>query len=80
MSLEISSWTFSFQKTAFIGDLPNIAPSGRKLYTVLHLLDDIFFFLPNSAPLRREFRDLLRKLSRLAYGLFKHRIAFRVLL
>ena len=44
MSLEISSWTFSFQKTAFIGDLPNIEPSGRKIYTVLHLLDEIFFF------------------------------------
>ena len=26
------------------GDLPNIAPSGRKIYTVLHLLDEIFFF------------------------------------
>ena len=25
-------------------DLPNIAPSGRKIYTVLHLLDEIFFF------------------------------------
>ena len=56
-------------------------------YLILHLLDGKFtqffapsgrdfFFSPNSAPLRREFRDLLRKLSRLAYGLFKHRIAF----
>ena len=26
------------------GDLPNIAPSGRKIYIVLHLLDEIFFF------------------------------------
>ena len=44
MSLEIRPWTFTFQKTAFIGDLPNIAPSGRKIYIVLHLLNEIFFF------------------------------------
>ena len=25
-------------------DLPNIAPSGRKIYIVLHLLNEIFFF------------------------------------
>ena len=76
MSLEINSWTFSFQKNAFIGDLPGIAPSGRRICIVLHLLDEKKFS-PNSAPFRREFRDLLRKLSRLAYSLFKHRISFR---
>ena len=43
----------------------NILPSGRKIEIVLHLLNENFF-LPNSTPLRREFRDLLRKLSRLA--------------
>ena len=52
--------------TFWTENLHSFAPSGRD-----------FFFSPNSAPLRREFRDLLRKLSRLAYGLFKHRIAFR---
>ena len=51
--------------TFWTENLHSFAPSGRD-----------FFFSPNSAPLRREFRDLLRKLSRLAYGLFKHRIAF----